>query len=65
MLWSSSKSHQQQGVAAAYARSEVGFAEMTPRIACWVGHDRHGETQGLRESMLSRVVFQCGASHPG
>jgi retron-type reverse transcriptase len=37
----------------AVARGELTWAEVTPRVQGWVAHAKHGDTYGLRRSLLS------------
>jgi RNA-directed DNA polymerase len=53
-----------KGMAAAFARGEADFADITPRVASWVGHALHGETQGLRREIVSNKVFRRSTLAP-
>lgn len=52
-----------RGLAEAYARGEVDFATINPGVQSWLGHARHGETEGLRRAILGPVVFRRTAAN--
>lgn len=42
---------------AAYRRGEVGLPEVRASVASWIGHLKHGDTWGLRRSLLRAAAF--------
>lgn len=40
----------------AYARGELSFADLTEKVRGWVAHAAHGDTWGLRRSLLTRPI---------
>lgn len=46
-----------RGMARAYAQGRASLADFRPSLQAWIGHARHGETEGLRRDIFSRVSF--------
>ncbi|EGV16237.1 RNA-directed DNA polymerase [Thiocapsa marina] len=40
-----------------YRAGRLGWADLMPGIQSWIGHARHAETAGLRESIFGPVAF--------
>ncbi|MDL2220828.1 RNA-directed DNA polymerase [Eubacteriales bacterium OttesenSCG-928-N14] len=43
-----------------YAEGVLDVADVNQRLACWVGHAKHGHTWHLRKEIYRRAVFQRG-----
>jgi retron-type reverse transcriptase len=41
-----------------YAEGRLDWADFDPNVQAWIGHARHAETLGLRESIFSGVHFR-------
>ena len=50
-----------RGYAAAYARGDMDWSDVHPRVRSWVGHALQADTVGLRRRILSGTVFSRGA----
>lgn len=50
-----------RGYAAAYARGDMDWSDVHPRVRSWVGHALQADTEGLRRRILSGTVFRRGA----
>ena len=50
-----------RGYAAAYARGDMDWSDVHPRVRSWVGHALQADTAGLRRRILSGTVFSRGA----
>ena len=50
-----------RGYAAAYARGDMDWSDVHPRVRSWVGHALQADTAGLRRRILSGTVFVRGA----
>lgn len=48
------------GMARQYNRGKLSFGEISPRIASWIGHAKHGQTFKLREHIFNDVRFARG-----
>jgi hypothetical protein len=49
-----------RGFAQAYAAGLVTLADIHPSVQSWIGHAMHADTQRLRASIVSRIVFRRG-----
>ena len=47
-------------MARAYRAGQAQLAEFKPRIASWIGHALHADTQGLRRAIFKSVIFRRG-----
>ncbi|MBF0220293.1 MAG: hypothetical protein HQL49_12315 [Gammaproteobacteria bacterium] len=43
-----------------YAAGRMALADMRASVQSWIGHARHGETEGLRRRLLWDIVFSRG-----
>lgn len=50
-----------RGFARAYARGRLSLAVINPSVQAWLGHARHADTFGLRQSIFNAVSFTRGA----
>jgi retron-type reverse transcriptase len=48
-------------MAALYHQERLDWTEVNASVQSWIGHARHGETEGLRKAIFSNVVFKRGA----
>ncbi len=48
--------------AKAYARGDLGLADVRASVAAWIGHVRHADSEGLCRSVLGVVSFRRGAA---
>ncbi len=48
-------------LARAYANGQMSWKDINASVQSWIGHARHADTEGLRNSILPKVVFQRGA----
>ncbi|MCP4701426.1 MAG: RNA-dependent DNA polymerase [Gammaproteobacteria bacterium] len=49
-----------RGFAAAYAAGTMTWEDFNPSVQSWIGHARHADTLGLRETLFSAIVFRQG-----
>ena len=49
-----------RAMARAYHDGRLALADITPRVASWVGHALHADTAGLRRALFDEVVFSKG-----
>jgi retron-type reverse transcriptase len=47
-----------RGWAKSYRRGRLDWADINPRVQSWIGHARHADSMGLRESIFSGTVFR-------
>jgi hypothetical protein len=47
-------------MARCYARGRVDLEDICPRIAAWIGHAQHGQTQALRKCIFREQSFRRG-----
>jgi hypothetical protein len=50
-----------RGFARAYAQGRTTLAAIDPSVQAWLGHARHADTFGLRQSIFNAVSFTRGA----
>ncbi|MCC9000424.1 MAG: reverse transcriptase/maturase family protein [Candidatus Contendobacter sp.] len=50
-----------RGFARAYAEGRLSLADINPSVQAWIGHARHADTLGLRQSIFNAVSFVRGA----
>ena len=50
-----------RGFARAYAQGRLRLADINPSVQAWLGHARHADTFGLRQSLFNAVSFTRGA----
>lgn len=43
-----------------YRRFRCNWNDIDPRVQSWIGHARHAETEGLRQTLFAGVPFQRG-----
>jgi RNA-directed DNA polymerase len=43
--------------AQAYAQGDMEWSDFDPAVQSWLGHARHANTQGLRETIFSGILF--------
>jgi RNA-directed DNA polymerase len=46
-----------KALALQYAKNNMSLADIAPSVCSWIGHAQHAQTQGLREAILSKVLF--------
>jgi RNA-directed DNA polymerase len=46
-----------RGLAQAYARGEIGLKDVRASVNAWVGHAKHADSRGLRQTVLGGVRF--------
>ena len=46
-----------RGMARAYAKHEIELSDVKASVHAWIGHALHGDTKGLRRSVLGGVRF--------
>jgi hypothetical protein len=49
---------------AAYARGEIGWGDVKPRLASWIGHARQAQSERLLRRLSSEWRFQRGLPQP-
>jgi len=52
-----------RGFAKGYASGRLDWEDFNPAVQSWLGHARHADTEGLRKTLFSRIVFRRGAGH--
>ncbi|QEP42488.1 RNA-dependent DNA polymerase [Ectothiorhodospiraceae bacterium BW-2] len=53
------RQHRQR--ARAFAAGQLELTQMRPAVQSWIGHARHGDTEGLRRKLLGGIVFSRGS----
>lgn len=43
-----------------YADGRLSWDDFNPSVQSWIGHSRHGETEGLRHKLFNQTLFQRG-----
>ena len=49
-----------RGFAQAYAEGRLSLADINPSVQAWIGHARHADALGLRQSIFNAVSFTRG-----
>jgi RNA-directed DNA polymerase len=44
-----------------YSRGEMQWGDFNPSVQSWIGHARHADTYGLRQTIFQRTVFRRGS----
>ncbi|RLL48976.1 RNA-dependent DNA polymerase [Mariprofundus sp. EBB-1] len=47
-----------RAMADAYGEGRMNFVEITASVHSWIGHAKHGETEGLRNAIFSSIIFK-------